>query len=167
MGRVFRGSPTIRPLEPKRRAENENAMGLKLLVTDTDDLRVVASALQDAILRVGDIRYDPVGRSVTLQMSRFRHEDAKPTRILTGLRIDGVMTLQSTAFDRSNPDAFAVLLDVSFEETDAPSGYLTLTLAGGGALRMEVEGLDLILSDAGEEKRSRAVPNHDAPHPDR
>jgi hypothetical protein len=136
-------------------------MGLKLLANDADDLRVLASALQDAILRVGDIRYDPVGRSVTLQMSRFRHEDPKPTRTLSGLRIDGVMTLQSADFDRSNADAYAVLLDVSFEVTDAPSGYLTLTLAGGGALRMEVEALDLILSDAGDTKRSRLAPDHD------
>ena len=135
-------------------------MGLKLLANDAADLKIVASALQDAIIRVGDIRFDPVGRSVTLRASRYRHEDARPSRILTGLRIDGVERLQSAAFDRSQADSYAVLLDIIFEITDAPSGQLTLQLAGGGALRMQVEALDLTLADAGEEKRAKSRPDH-------
>ena len=137
-------------------------MGLKLIANDADDLKVVAAALQDAIIRVGDIRFNPVGRSVTLQASRYRHEDKRPSRILSGVRVDGVMTLQSHGFERSNPDAYAVLLDMAFEEADAPAGSLLLTLAGGGMIRMQVEGLDLILSDAGEAKRARRAPDHGA-----
>ena len=136
-------------------------MGLKLIANDTEDLKVLASALQDAILRVGDIRFDPVGRSVTLQVSRYRHEEKKPSRILSGLRVDGVMGLQSQGFDKSNADAYAVLLSMSFEEMDAPAGALLLTLAGGGQLRMQVEGLDLTLADAGDAKRARSRPNHE------
>ena len=137
-------------------------MGLKLLANDANDLTILASALQDAIVRVGDIRFDPVDRSVTLQASRYRHEDARPTRILSGLRIDGVMSLQSHAFDRGNADAYAVILDLAFEESDAPQGSLLITLAGGGMIRMAVEGLDVMLADAGEVKRAGSRPRHDA-----
>ena len=135
-------------------------MGLKLLANDADDLKVVASAIQDAILRVGDIRFDPVGRAVTLRLSRYRHEDPKPSRVVSGLRIDGVMALQSAGVSRDTPDAYAVVLDASFAPTDAPAGTLILTLAGGGRLRMEVEALDLTLADSGEARRSRNVPTH-------
>ena len=137
-------------------------MGLKLIANDADDLRVLSAALQDAIIRVGDIRFDPVGRSATLQMSRYRHEDARPSRILSGLRLDGVLAMQSHGFDRSNPDAYAVLLDVAFEETDAPAGTVLMTLAGGGMIRLQVEALDATLADAGEAKRARARPDHGA-----
>ena len=136
-------------------------MGLKLLANDLDDLKVVSAAIQDAILRVGDVSYDASGRAVTLSLSRFRHEDKRPTRIRSGLRVDGVMGFQSLALERDNPDAYAVLLSAAFEETDAPAGQLILTLAGGGMLRMEVEGLDVTLADAGEAKRSKGRPKHD------
>jgi hypothetical protein len=136
-------------------------MTLKLLANDTDDLKIIASALQDAILRVGDIRYDPVARSVSLRLTRFRHETKKAQRVECGVRIDGVMSLQSRGIERGTPDAFMVVLDLAYEATDAPAGFLDVTLAGGGALRLRVEGLDLLLSDVGEGRETRIKPDHE------
>lgn len=136
-------------------------MSLKLLANDADDLKIVASALQDAILRVGDIRYDPVARSVSLRMTRFRHETKKAERVECGVRIDGVMALQSRGIERGKPDAYMVMLDMTFELTDAPAGFVDITLAGGGALRLTIEGLDLILSDVGESRTTKSKPDHD------
>ncbi|MEM7728023.1 MAG: DUF2948 family protein [Pseudomonadota bacterium] len=136
-------------------------MALKLIANDADDLKIVASALQDAILRVGDVRFDPVARSVTMRLARYRHEGRGGERVETGVRIDGVLSLKSHKVDRINPDAFLVLLDAEFQEDDAPAGRLDLVLAGGGALRMDVEALDLILSDIGQPRRTRSSPDHD------
>lgn len=133
---------------------------LRLIANDADDLKIVASALQDAILQVGGVRYDPVSRAVTLRLSRFRHEAQTSERVECGLRVDGVMALQSQGIERDEKDAFMVLLDARFEETDAPSGNLDLVMAGGGALRMIVEGLDLTLADTGKVRATRAVPDH-------
>ncbi|MGJ8559564.1 MAG: DUF2948 family protein [Litorimonas sp.] len=137
-------------------------MSLKLLANDADDLKVIASALQDAILRVGDIRYDPVARSVSLRMTRFRHEAKTAERVECGVRIDGVLALQSRGIERGKQDAFMVVLDLTFESTDAPAGYLDITLAGGGILRLTVEGLDLLLSDVGQGRVTRSKPDHTA-----
>ena len=137
-------------------------MSLKLLANDADDLKIIAAALQDAILRVGDIRYDPVARAVSLRMTRFRHEANKAQRVECGVRIDGVMGLQSRGIEQGKHDAFMVVLDVTYEEADAPAGFVDITLAGGGALRLTVEGLDLILSDVGEGRATTAKPDHDA-----
>lgn len=136
-------------------------MSMKLLAADAADLSIMSAAVQDAIIRVGDLRYDPVGRAVSVRMSRFRHEDKTPSRIQAGLRIDGVMRLQSTGIDRSNSDAYAVVLGMTFEEIDAPEGLLTLNLAGGGALRLTVECLDLMLADVGEARATPHTPDHD------
>ena len=133
---------------------------LKLIANDTDDLKIISSALQDAILRVGDIRFDPVGRSISLRASRFRHESERKERIECGVRIDGVMSVQSLGVSRDNKDAFIVILDALFEETDAPAGHLDITLAGGGALRMHVEGLEVLLADVGEPRATKAQPDH-------
>jgi hypothetical protein len=90
------------------------------------------------------------------------HQTAASERVECGIRIDGVMGLQSHGVDRTERDAFMVVLDLAFELTDAPAGLLTITLAGGGSLRLSVEGLDLILADTGEPRRTRSKPDHDA-----
>ncbi|MGB3456957.1 MAG: DUF2948 family protein [Litorimonas sp.] len=138
-------------------------MTLKLLAQDKDDLAIVSSALQDAILRLRDVRYDPVGRSVSLRLSRFRHEAGETARIEAGLRVDGVMALRSQGLNRDDKDGFIVLLDMIFEPDDAPSGTLDLILAGGSMLRMEVESLDVLLADVGEARATRSVPDHHSP----
>lgn len=135
-------------------------MSLKLLASDTDDLKVIASALQDAILRVGDIRFDPVARSVSLRLSRFRHEQDRAERIECGVRIDGVLTVQSQGVKREAENAFVVVLDVVFELTDAPAGHIDFIFAGGGTLRLSVEGLDLLLADVGNGRKTRSEPDH-------
>lgn len=135
-------------------------MSLKLIASDADDLRIIASALQDAILRVGDIEWNAAQRSLTLRLSRFRHEAAKAERIEAGLRIDGVTAMRSQSIDRSHPDAFLVLLSLAFDVDDAPSGTLTVTFAGGGALQLDVEALDVLLADVGDGRRTRHRPDH-------
>jgi len=65
---------------------------LKLLATDTSDLEVVASAVQDSIFQIGQTRFDGQGRSFTLRLSRYMHETKTPQRIECGLRFDGVMS---------------------------------------------------------------------------
>lgn len=136
-------------------------MTLKLIATDADDLKIVASALQDAILRTGDIRYDPQARAVSLRLSRFRHESSKPERVEAGVRVDGVMALQSQGIDQHSQDAFLVLLDMTLAQTDAPAGQLDLTFAGGGVLRLSVEALDVLLADVGEARTTKRQPDHD------
>jgi hypothetical protein len=133
---------------------------LKLIATDKDDLRIIASALQDAILRLRDIQYDPVGRAVSLRLTRFRHEGDRAERIECGVRIDGVMTLQSLNVSKDDKEAFIVLLDMTFDATDAPAGDLDIILAGGGRLRMAVEGLDVLLADVGDARPTKSQPDH-------
>lgn len=136
-------------------------MTMKLRAEDENDLAVLSASVQDAIIRVGDIRFDPVGRSLSLRLSRFMHELDTPMRIEAGLRFDSVMRVQSAGFDRSNPDAFAVVLGLSFEVLDNPDGLVTINLAGGGALRLNVECLDVLLADMGEPRRTASQPAHD------
>jgi len=56
------------------------------------------------------------------------------------------------------------LLSIEFEESDAPSGHLTFTLAGDGAIRLEVEALDVSLKDVTRPyvAPSKKMPSHEA-----
>jgi len=138
--------------------------GLKLRAETEDDLIVISSALQDAILKVGEIIYNNRGRFLTIRLSRFRHEqDKKSERVQTGLRIDSVLNIKSRALDRADPDAYAVLLSLRFEaskEKDDPSGLIHLVLAGGGEIAIKVECIDIILADTAETRETDKLPLH-------
>lgn len=133
---------------------------LRLRAETKADLEIIAAAVQDAILRVGEITYNMTGHSLTLRMSRFRHEDDAGARAQSGLRFDGVLNVKTRGIDRSDPKAMAVLLSLDFEETDAPSGVLKLIFAGGGELHADVEVLDVILADVTDARVTDKLPLH-------
>ncbi len=135
---------------------------LKLKAETTDDLSVIASALQDAILKVGEVHYGRDGHYLTVRLSRFRHEDNKhPTRILSALRLDGVLGVQSRGLKRDDPEALAVLLSIRFTPgSEAPEGYIDFIFAGDGQLRLHVECIDILLVDLSEGRITDKIPHH-------
>ena len=133
---------------------------LRLRAETKADLAIIAAAVQDAILRVGEINYNMTGRFLTLRMSRFRHEADMGARAQSGLRFDGVLSVKARGIDRSDPEAMAVLLNLDFEETDVPAGIMKLIFAGGGELHAEVEALDVILADVTDARETDKLPLH-------
>ncbi len=134
---------------------------LKLRATETSDIEVIASAIQDGIFQIGQTRYDSAGRSFTLRISRYRHESDTPQRIECGLRFDGVMGVKSKAVETTKSDAFAVILGLAFVAQDDPAGHFELNLAGGGMIWIDVEAIDLTLADRGKSRPTKHIPAHD------
>lgn len=133
---------------------------LRLLATEASDLEVIAGAIQDSIFQIGQTRLDPKGRYFTLRLSRYMRELKKPHRIESGLRFDGVLKVRSTGVDLAKSEAFAVILGLSFEPSELPSGTFELTLAGGGVIQIQAESIDLTLADVGEPTPTKRVPEH-------
>lgn len=135
---------------------------LNLLAEDQDDLGVISAALQDAVAKVGDIAYEPRGRRLTIAFNRYRWEAGGRQRVRSALQIGGVMGLQQRKIRRDRRDAVVELLAIGFEPGEAPGGVLTLTFAGGGDLRAEVECVDAVLADVSQPWPTPRAPVHDA-----
>jgi len=135
---------------------------LKWLAKDADDLGIVAAALQDAILRVGEISYSSASRSVSLRLWRYRNESQSSERVLTGLRFDDVMDIKARGIDRSDPEALLVLLDIQFvpDQIHPLGGQIRLHFAGGGELRLIAEAIETICADISEPTSTDKVPLH-------
>jgi hypothetical protein len=58
-----------------------------------------------------------------------------------------VLAVASQGVPKGDADVILSLLTLSFEESEAPSGHLLLTLAGDGAIRLKVEALEVTLKD--------------------
>lgn len=145
---------------------------LNLGATDGDDLNVLSSLAQDAVFPITEMTWQPKQRRFAILLNRFRWEDKDAAerrgrsyeRVQSMLVVDGVTRVSSQGIDRSDKDVILSLLSVSFEETEAPSGFVVLTLAGDGAIRLEVEALEVTLRDVTRPYRapSRKAPDHPA-----
>jgi hypothetical protein len=127
---------------------------LKLAVLDEEDLEVVATHLQDAVVKVADVIWQPQARRLVIGLNRFDWEQAiadKPQncRRRSALRFDRVQSFKCRSVDQAGKDGILNLLTVEFTETEAPSGVVTLIFSGDAALRLEVECLEAELVDLG------------------
>src|SRR3954467_252974 len=117
---------------------------LKLIALDPDDISVVSTHLQDAVVKIADIVWLPSEHRLVIGMNRFDWEacgceDPCYKRRRTALRFERVMSLRCRNLQPSDKDAVLNLLAVEFAESDAPAGVVTLIFSGGAALRLEVE----------------------------
>jgi hypothetical protein len=136
---------------------------LRLLAEDADDLRVVSAALQDAVAKIGDIRYEAAARRLTLVLNRYRWEagERMTERVRTALQLGGVLSVKTRKLRRAAPDAVVELLAIAFEPGDAPGGTIALTFAAGGELRCEVECIDAVLADVSPPWPAKRAPVHE------
>lgn len=140
-----------------------DAAPLKLLAQDADDLAVISAALQDAVAKIGDIRWDASARTLTLACNRFRWEAGgkkREQRIRSALQLGDVTGVQARKLRRDAKGAVVELLSVAFEPAEAPGGAVLLTFAGGGDLKVSVDCLDVILADVSEPWATPRKPGH-------
>ncbi|MDQ8699842.1 DUF2948 family protein [Hyphomicrobium sp. LHD-15] len=141
---------------------------LKLIAFDAEDLAVIAAHLQDAVLRVEDMAYVKAERRFAIVANRFdwsqsAQEGKKPGRFVrrrAGARIEHVTGAKVSGIDLKNKDQVLSLLTLTFEETEAPQGVITLSFAGGGAVRLDVECVEAALTDLGAAWATRSKPQH-------
>src|SRR5437868_6641656 len=123
---------------------------LRLLAQDPEDLDVVSAAMQDAVLKVGDIAYEAKARRLTIGFNRYRWETGGGERVRAGLQLGGVLRVQARKIRRGARDAVLELLAMTFTPGEAPGGVVTLSFAGGGDLRATVECIEAVLADVSE-----------------
>ena len=138
---------------------------LKLIALDQDDIAIVSTHLQDAVVKVADIVWLPGEKRLVLGVNRFDWEacgEVTPCfqRRRTALRFDRVEALRCRNVDPKAKEAVLNLLAVEYSETDNPAGVVTLIFSGGAALRLEVECLECELADLGPTWTAAARPAH-------
>jgi hypothetical protein len=128
---------------------------LNLVARDAEDLRVLSALTQDAVLTVEDMRYDGRRRQVTLLINRFRWEDRARAerqrrgfeRVRSVLAIEDVRRARIQGLRRDALDMVISLLSMSFAAGPDGTGTITLTFAGDGAVALDVEALEVTLTD--------------------
>ncbi|WP_293480058.1 DUF2948 family protein [Phenylobacterium sp.] len=133
---------------------------LQLLAEDEEDLAVISAALQDAVAKVGDVSFEARARRLTIAFNRYRWEAGARQRVRSAFQVGGVLDLKARKIRRDRKDAVLELLAIRFDAGEAPGGVLTLSFAGGGDLRAEVECIDAVLADVSEPWPTPRAPKH-------
>lgn len=142
---------------------------LNLGAEDADDLQVISTLTQDAVFPVTEMTWHPSQRRFGLLLNRFRWEDKDAAtrrdrpfeRVQSVLVFDSVLSVASQGIDRSDKDMVMSLLSADFEAGEDGAGFIVLTLAGDGAIRLKVEAIDATLKDV---TRPYQAPSGQAPH---
>jgi len=136
---------------------------LKLRATDADDLAVISTVLQDAVIPSEEIAYLPTERRFVLVANRFRWEDSDGEnvrgriyeRVHCGLVIDAVNAVKSRGIDSTTKGRILSLLAI-----EARDGAIELTFSAGAAIRIEVDRIACHLEDVAEPYPTRLRPSH-------
>ena len=154
------------------RFEDGGDKPLRLKALDAEDLAVISALVQDAVMPAAEMKWQSKARRFALLLNRFRWEDAeraekrsrKLERVQSVLTIEDVKAVRSQGVPRGDADTVLSLLALSFEPGEDGQGTLMLTIAGDGAIAVEVEALEVVLQDV---TRPYIAPSGKAPsHPE-
>jgi hypothetical protein len=152
------------------RFEDGEDTPLRLIAVDAADIPVMAALLQDSVFPITEMRHDAKARRFAILLNRFRWEDRAAAeaakrpyeRVRSLLVVEDALRLRSSGIDRSDRDTVLSLLTVTFEPGLDGMGRLILTLAGDGAIAIDVETVNLRLDDVTRPylAPSRKAPDH-------
>ena len=139
---------------------------LRLIAFDAEDLQVLSAMTQDAVLPVAQMAWQSSQRRFALLLNRFRweaREASQAERVQSVLSFEDVKAVQTQGFNRTNPDLILSLLSITFTPATDGTGSCLLTLAGDGAIRLEMEALEVGLRDVTRPYVSptNRTPSHD------
>lgn len=139
---------------------------LKLAALEREDLAIISAHLQDAVACVREMAYLPGEKRFAMVVNRFdwitASEQAKSVRRRAGVRFERVQKARTRNLDFKDDKTVLNLLTIEFAEQDAPSGTVTLYFSGDAAIQLDVECIEMAMSDLGPEWVARAAPKHDA-----
>lgn len=138
---------------------------VRLAALDAEDLSILSAFVQDSVAKVGDLSWRPAEQRFVAVLNRFAWEKAAANgkadeRHRAVLHFSRVRTARCCGIDQHHRDAVLDLLAITFEESDAPGGTVTLTFAGGGVIRLEIECIEAGLTDVGAAWAARGRPDH-------
>lgn len=137
------------------RFEDADEGPLRLRAEDADDLQVISTLSQDAVCPASELKWRKRARQFAMLINRFRWEDDATAkrigraaeRVQSLLVIDDVLHVATQGVQPGDVDTVLSLLTIDFEPDEDGMGALILTFAGDGAIKINVEAVNVSLQD--------------------
>lgn len=152
------------------RFEDGEEQALRLQALTEGDLPVLAALVQDAVFPITEMTWARPRRRFAILLNRFRWEDRERAdrerrpyeRVQSLLTVENVLSVQTQGIDRTDRDTVLSLLSLTLDGPAGGPARLTLTLAGDGAIALQIEALEVSLRDVTRPYRavSGKAPGH-------
>ena len=133
------------------------------------DVEIISTILQDSIFCINDLAWLKKKQRVAVLVNRFRWENkseyidknSAPERVKSLLIIDNVLNISSQGIDRSDDSEPLNLLNLDLKKTKK-NIFFTLLLSNFGAIRCELEAIELSIKDVTRpyKAHSENIPYH-------
>ena len=133
------------------------------------DVEIISTILQDSIFCINDLAWLKKKQRVAVLVNRFRWENkseyidknSAPERVKSLLIIDNVLNISSQGIDRFDDSEPLNLLNLDLKKTKK-NIFLTLLLSNFGAIRCELETIELSIKDVTRpyKAHSENIPYH-------
>lgn len=138
---------------------------LKLFAKDAEDIQVISAVLQDSIMPVCDMVFQPEAQSFVVVAQRLRREAGEAAaceRIRCALTVNGVRAVQTSGIDLHHRERMLDLLAILVEPLDGAAGHqLSLIFAGEARIRLSLGAWSAAVEDFGESWPAHCHPCHD------
>lgn len=145
---------------------SKNPDPLKIKAQDLEDLRVVSSCVQDALVSKAEMVYEQKEKLFKIRLSRFRWENRqrKMTGLLPKERVESALIFNEvTAVQNTqgfeDPHEIHELLSLDFKENGKRKG-IHLTFSGNHEIYLESDKISCSLTDMGDAWATHKRPKH-------
>ena len=156
---------------------------LRLRAYDTDDLAVLSSLLQDAIIPGSDMHIDTSNKRFVLVANRFCWERPPLDNVtladggivyepvLSGMQIFNVVRVQQSGMPSNRHDSLLSLLALQVEpikaaaktqSANAAKWAISLLFSNNATIRLSVTSIDVIVEDIDLTRPTTVQPRHDS-----
>lgn len=130
---------------------------LKLVAKDVTDLSVLSSLLQDAIVHVADMDYNPAAQQFLMVVARLSQSGDTPRREKTGIHIAGVSGCKHCGIDRKPKGGPLMLLSMTYS-----GDAIDITFSGDAMLKLKTPSIEVYAVDLDEGWPTSFTPSHES-----
>ena len=139
---------------------------LKLIGKNWEDLKVISAYSQDSIVAVKDIVFLEKNRIFVMIINRFMWEDIekgisrKNKRIKCAIKFEGILKVKSTKINQKNKNKRLECLAIKCNEILSKNCEINFFFAGGGAITLISESIEVVMHDLGVPWNVKHIPKH-------
>jgi hypothetical protein len=153
------------------RTQDGSADRLRLRAVSTEDVEILSTLLQDAIIPGEDMSFERAGRRFVMVANRFcwdrpavsgvTTDSGAPVyeRQLCGIQILDIDKVRTTGMPASRRGALFSLLAIT-AMTTADGATVELLFSGGVSLRLDADSLLILAEDLEESRPTPNLPSH-------
>ena len=127
---------------------------MKLNAIDTEELKIIATVLQDGLIEVNDVKYLPSIRTFIIMITRFMWEEKivnkTNNRTKAVLIFEDVLAVHSKNIDQMDKTKVLELLTFNFYYNKSKNIEIELLFNNDATIKLETEVVQAKLEDQGE-----------------